>query len=428
MSANTSFPRTKVIGLHTSVVFSAFVLLALHRLSTRWNQTGQKHAGDPDVAHTFFPDHHIILWTLIITAYVQLAFRIGRRTFADILAPEFATISAISLVLPSFVFKLNFTQADAPELVGGLAETIREWTSELDLVTQARTAFVGMSIATLVVLVMVVLGYGRDDEAAKRGASGFTDSRLTSRLHDLLTLFLITQTRAQNIPLFMFFDLQAQILFHLLSRPTVPVAANSHMYTKPLPILPTTITILLMAHTSFFALGNSNAISSIDLSNAYNGVSGYNVVAVGVLLFASNWAGPIYWSTCAAVLFTLPSIEQEEAALDRLEQAAERQRKLGNKKWIHEERELLRQQAVEVSASAPKQEEEDREIWHEHISVMSIFISASLLAVMVACTMLRTHLFIWTVFSPKYLYAMAWAVAWHLIVNIGIGGLLWSVR
>ncbi|KAG9892928.1 alkaline phosphatase-like protein, partial [Aureobasidium melanogenum] len=368
------------------------------------------------------------LWTLIITAYIQLAFRIGRRTFADILAPEFATISAISLVLPSFVFKLNFTQADAPELVGGLAETIREWTSELDLVTQARTAFVGLSIATLAVLIMVLLGYGRDEEAVKRGASGFTDSRLTSRLHDLLTLFLITQTRAQNIPLFMFFDLQAQILFHLLSRPTVPIATNSHTYTKPLPVLSTTVTILLMAHTSFFALGNSNAISSIDLSNAYNGVSGYNVVAVGVLLFASNWAGPIYWSTCAAVLFTLPSIEQEEAALDRLEKAAERQRTLGNKKWIHEERELLRQQAADVSASAPKQEKKDHDIWHEHISIMSIFISASLLAVMVACTMLRTHLFIWTVFSPKYLYAMAWAVAWHLIVNIGIGGVLWSVR
>jgi ethanolaminephosphotransferase len=411
------------------VVFSAFVLLALHRLSTRWNQTGQKHAGDPDVAHNFFPDHYIILWMLIITTYIHLAFRIGRRTFADILAPEFATISAISLVLPSFVFKLNFTQADAPELVGGLAETIRQWTSELDLVIQARASFVGLGIATAVVLVMVVLGYARDDEAAKKGASMFTESRLPSRLHDLLTLFLITQTRAQNIPLFMFFDMQSQILFHLLSRPTTPITANSHTYTRPLPILPTTVSILLMAHTSFFALGNSNAISSIDLSNAYNGVSGYNIVAVGVLLFASNWAGPIYWSTCAAVMFTLPSTEQEEAAFERLEQAAERQRTLGNKRWIDEERDLLHQQAMTASsATTPNPQDQDENTWHEHISIMTIFISASLVAVMVACTMLRTHLFIWTVFSPKYLYAMAWAVGWHLVVNIGLGGILWSVR
>ena len=118
---------------------------------------------------------------LIITTYIHLAFRIGRRTFADILAPEFATISAISLVLPSFVFKLNFTQADAPELVGGLAETIREWTSELDLVTQARASFVGLAIATTVVPVMVVLGYGRDDEATKKkSANMFTCLLYTS--------------------------------------------------------------------------------------------------------------------------------------------------------------------------------------------------------------------------------------------------------
>ena len=46
-------------------------------------------------------------------------------------------------------------------------------------------------------------------------------------------------------------------------------------------------------------------------------------------------------------------------------------------------------------------------------------------AVMAACTLLRTHLFIWTVFSPKYLYAMAWAVGWHLFVSVGLGRVLW---
>jgi len=47
------------------------------------------------------------------------------------------------------------------------------------------------------------------------------------------------------------------------------------------------------------------------------------------------------------------------------------------------------------------------------------------MAVMAACTVLRQHLFIWTVFSPKFLFSMAWAVAWHLGVNIGLGGLWW---
>jgi ethanolaminephosphotransferase len=166
--------RTNVVGLKPAVMFSAFVLLALHRLTTRWNQTGQKHAGEPDISHNFFPDHHIILWLLIITTYIHLAFRIGRRTFADIMGPELGTISAISLVLPSFVFKLNFTQADAPELVGGLAESIRAITSELDLVTQARAAFIGLSIATLVVARMIALGYGRDEDVRGRPSGRFS--------------------------------------------------------------------------------------------------------------------------------------------------------------------------------------------------------------------------------------------------------------
>lgn len=181
-----------------------------------------------------------------------------------------------------------------------------------------------------------------------------------------------------------------------------------------------------MSHTSFFALGNSNAISSIDLSNAYNGVSGYNVLAVGILLFVSNWAGPIYWSTSAAVLFSLPSIEEEEARLDA-QSAAEKAK--GSRQWIDNERELLRKQALS-SSSVPsgRRDAEDEGTWSDHIATMTVFISAALLAVMVACTLLRTHLFIWTVFSPKYLFAMAWGVAWHLIVNVCFAGGLWYLR
>jgi ethanolaminephosphotransferase len=33
-------------------------------------------------------------------------------------------------------------------------------------------------------------------------------------------------------------------------------------------------------------------------------------------------------------------------------------------------------------------------------------------------------LFVWTVFSPKYLYAVGWAVGMHLAVNVGLGGVL----
>src|SRR5438876_9881247 len=57
----------------------------------------------------------------------------------------------------------------------------------------------------------------------------------------------------------------------------------------------------------------------------------------------------------------------------------------------------------------------------QHVAFLSFFVATSLLFVMAACTVLRAHLFIWTVFSPKYLYSMVWSVAQHLCINI-IGG------
>jgi ethanolaminephosphotransferase len=178
-------------------------------------------------------------------------------------------------------------------------------------------------------------------------------------VHDLLVLFLITQSRTTNIPLLLVFE----AAFYLLN-------------TMDLSLVEITTTSLLFQYVSFFAFGGSNAISSIDLSSAYNGVSGYNVVAVGILTFVSNWAGPVFWTSATNImLLRLHGKGQEN---------------------------LLRQ----------------------HLALLTLFVTASLFFVMAACTLLRTHLFIWTVFSPKYLYSMAWSIGQHLGINVGFGSLL----
>src|ERR1700721_4595993 len=104
-------------------------------------------------------------------------------------------------------------------------------------------------------------------------------------IHDLLFLFLVTQSRATNIPLLLVFELAFYLLNNL-----------------DLNLVEITTTSLLFQYVSFFAFGGSNAISSIDLSSAYNGVSGYNVVAVGILTFVSNWAGPIFWTSATNLM------------------------------------------------------------------------------------------------------------------------------
>jgi ethanolaminephosphotransferase len=178
-------------------------------------------------------------------------------------------------------------------------------------------------------------------------------------VHDLLGLLLITQSRATNIPLLLIFEIQ----FYLIN-------------DLDLNLIEITTTSLLLQYTSFFTFGGSNAISSIDLSSAYNGVSGYNVLAVGILTFVSNWSGPIFWTSATNIM------------LLQLKKKGE------------------------------------KEVLKKHLSLLTVFVTASLAFVMAACTLLRTHLFIWTVFSPKYLYSMAWSLGQHLGVNVVCGSLL----
>lgn len=180
-------------------------------------------------------------------------------------------------------------------------------------------------------------------------------------LSNLLTLFLITQSRLTNIPLFLLFEVVFELFRHLrLSGDEVTLAS------------------VLLQFTSFFALGGSNSISSIDLSNAYNGIDGYGLAAVGVLTFAGNWAGPLWW------MFAMSSLI------------------LGHERQGY--------------TSAIKR----------HLWLITALAAGGALAVMLACTMLRAHLFIWTVFSPKYLYCIAWSVGQHFCVNFILGGLtLW---
>lgn len=186
-------------------------------------------------------------------------------------------------------------------------------------------------------------------------------------LHHLYTLFALTQSRATNAPLFLLF----YGIYNFLDK----------LY---LNVVEVTTSSLLLQFASFFAMGGSNAFTGIDLSSAYNGVSDFNVITVGILTFVSNWAGPVWWMSASNLL--LLSSEQRNPS---------------------------------------PRERKTRDTFTQHASLLTLYTAASLGSVMAACTALRTHLFIWTVFSPKYLYSMAWSLGQHLGVNIGIGGLLY---
>ncbi|WAO91006.1 GPI ethanolamine phosphate transferase 2 [Fusarium falciforme] len=322
-----------------------FISLAALRITRAWNQTGQKFAGSPDIVKSFIVTHPQLLWSLLIFSYMILSFRMLARLKS---LPSMTSTALTSVLLMSaFSFKLDFTSEDAPELVVGFARSLNELFQGQSLLWRARTVFTILAIFS---------AYG-----TYRSFTGGRNGQLQSAhlFHHLLTLLGMTQSRATNIPLFLLSD----VLFHSLQAVDMSV-----------PEIATTT--ILLQYATFFAFGGSNAISSVDLSSAYNGISGFNVVAVGVLTFVSNWAGPLFWSSAANLL-------------------------------------LLR-----------KYHEGRRDAFVQYISLQTLFVAVSVAFVMAACTALRTHLFIWTVFSPKYLYCMAWSLGQHLLVNIAFGGQL----
>ncbi|CAO3563846.1 unnamed protein product [Mortierella alpina] len=64
----------------------------------------------------------------------------------------------------------------------------------------------------------------------------------------------------------------------------------------------------------------------------------------------------------------------------------------------------------------------------DHLILTSLFFGMSLYALSIAAIVLRHHLFIWTVFSPKVLYQFAWTALFQVVVQVlGIGVGVWSI-
>ncbi|OAQ25958.1 hypothetical protein K457DRAFT_116010 [Linnemannia elongata AG-77] len=292
--------------------------------------------------------------------------------------------------------------------------------------------------------------------------------------------------------------------------------------------------ILLWTLSSFFLLGNSNSIASIDISNAYVGIQAYDIFLTGVLTFVSNWAGPLWWTIAALVLMRW-DLEWESAwAKEDRELALQEKEERGWKTvqgWRRSEKGTLNKRTmrriwkykkaigavvnkdaavgptkgVEVEAVAhgtdrpdkaqasldlgvahaqyigdqvqevlPQQEGEEEDgsffieeeqsfergqdgvlaearerkaiqgpcvlqepvlfkqrLAHtrmvEHLIVTSVFFGISLYALSIAAIILRHHLFIWTVFSPKVLYQFAWTALFQALVQVVVvGGGIWS--
>ncbi|MCJ1435174.1 major facilitator super transporter protein [Xylographa pallens] len=140
----------KFISLSTTFAFYRIVyfpvLFTIHRVLRRWNQTGQKHAGEPDIAKTFLAAHNILLWTAVTVTFLDISRRLAWFGLPG--APtRVASCASIILCLSAFGFKVAFTIADAPELLTGTPQYLWKTFEGTSLVTLARIVLWGLALS-----------------------------------------------------------------------------------------------------------------------------------------------------------------------------------------------------------------------------------------------------------------------------------------
>ena len=117
------------------------------RIVRVWNQTGQKQAGEPDIAKSFLPSHNYLLWLLVLLTYIDVIQRLSRRS-APWASRQFAASTSLTLGVAALIFKVAFTNADAPELLKGMEPFVVNPLHDLSLVAQARAVFASMMVMT----------------------------------------------------------------------------------------------------------------------------------------------------------------------------------------------------------------------------------------------------------------------------------------
>lgn len=138
-----------------------------------------------------------------------------------------------------------------------------------------------------------------------------------------------------------------------------------------------------MGMAGHFALGNSNTLATIDVAGAFIGISSHSTILSGILMFMITYASPL--------LFLLSLVMYIGGKLRNHSLLAHSDTDLG--------------QLLKLKLGFP-------------CLVPLCINSILLMAYTVVLLLMRNHLFVWSVFSPKYLYVCATTVCTYVGVCI----------
>lgn len=369
----------------TLIVSCLFIL----RIVKAWNNSGQKFSSPFTIA-SYLSASPNILWALIIISYLTvtglfysegewieifgLPGIVVRKHRSNDLPSLISFVVAYVTGSLSFLFKLSQHFTDGNELPSWLESFLKfvlESFGATSLDDKLVLQSINIQISRLFAIGIASLFSVRILGGRIRNKNDF----LITDLLNLATLALMHQSRAENIPVFLLFNAARFAIGRLMK--------SEASFNADFTLLSVTALLLCLQNFTFFSLGNTNLLATVDLSNAYNGVANYDVLLVAILTFISNFASSIYWSFATLHLLFENGSSRSSLVLVKLVRA----RKATCK-------ELLSRRTL----------------------ILQFFYGVSMTNLVMSCVNLRYHLFIWSVFCPKLLYFLSWLV----LVNFGI--------
>lgn len=393
------------LGITVFDVFSKFstlfhygLLFACIRILKAWNNSGQKYSSKFNIAYYLLHTNPNLMWFFIIFTYAIVALAMYTQggfgsTFALSSAnniPDARDAGAlISFIVVFVVTSVSFLFKLLQHFMDG--NSVPKWLNWMllwvldsydvhledasigdnnELKFQLQNVSIQLSRFTVYVLLGLFVLRLIVGKFRKVKFGTLTD------ITNIFTIYLLNQTRQENIPLFLVLFLAKFVIAKIMYQKTTRIDQF---------ILSTSLLVLCFQNLTFFSMGNTNLLATVDLSNAYNGVKSYDVIIVGLLTFISNFAGPIFWSLSNLQLLFEPSLLcfKGPATSDLIHFK-------GLKKSI-----LLIKGLITL-----------------------FFYAISAVNLVGSCINLRFHLFIWTVFSPKLLFFGSWVVFMNIVVDL----------
>lgn len=331
-----------------SNIYASFVYFASIRIVRSWSSLGQKLRTTKTLSAVFLESPNF-LWVLVIITYIGLLTLCSRHSFNDKRNSSMLSVVVFLSGICSTLFKVLKSRIDGANLPAWLiilSSQIANSSDELYVIQERAVILSRVFYGAITVAILMRL-------------TGHTRGKKTDI--SLLTIFLfLHQSRLEIIPIYTVFGIIEYSLIKIFDG-----SAKSSLVL--------TVLVLSIQHISFFAIGNSNLIATIDLSNAYNGLATYNLPIVSILTFISNFAPCLHW----------------------------------NLAWFRISQRLSSSQSWRIHLD------------QKNLITLSLYLT-SLASLILSCIIQRFHLFIWSVFCPKVLYF----AAWFIFVEIGFDKLL----